>query len=259
MTDPGVSFGYKPDLPDERDVMFASSLVSAPGATPQSGARVMAMDDYYFAIDQRRTESCTGHAVKQALRIWQLANLGAVLVEPSALGLYYNGRCFHPGMNEVDGGGYIRSTLKAVNTYGIVSQEHWPFASPKVNTRPSTQAELHAFKQRQVRYSRITGARLDQICESISEKRPCVLGIPVYREFIGNAGPDRIELPSGDPPILAWHAIEAHGFEVNGGLWLRIGNSWGADWRDGGRAFISAKYAARAIDAWSIDLVAPAT
>lgn len=248
--------GHIPELPDARDedfALFGLDNLTLPDIS-------MDMEVYYFRLDQDGTDSCTGFSTRQQSRIWQLANLGEIVIDPSELGNYYNGRAFHAGLKDVDRGSFLRSTYKGNNAYGIVSQEHWPFDPSKVNVRPSVQAELAAYKHRKARYRKIyaSGDRLhDQLRQSIHSKRPFTGGFPVYESFLPNDGPTHIELPdaAGDKPV-GWHAAEFHGYKIDaqGRLWYRVGNSWG-DWRENGCAWMSREYLEKAVDRWSIELV----
>lgn len=250
------TLGHIPELPDARDEDF--SLFGLDNLTPPRIA--MDMEPHYLRLDQGGTESCTGFSTRQALRIWQLANLREVLIDPSELGGYYNGRAFHRGLKDVDRGGYLRSVFRGLNTYGIIDVKHWPFDPDKVNVRPSTMAELHAYKHRKARYRKIyaTGDRgHDQLRQSLASLRPFVGGFPVYESFLRDDGPTHIELPdaAGDTP-LGWHAAVFIGYKLDdhGRLWYRMGNSWD-DWRENGCAWMSAEYLDRTVDRWAIELV----
>jgi hypothetical protein len=130
-----------------------------------------------------------------------------------------------------------------------------------VNVRPGHAAELGAYRHRKVQYRKIYASgdsKIDRFRKSIAAKRPVVFGIPVYEQFLRNDGPTHIELPDAslEAPV-GWHAVEAHGYktDTDGRFWIRKGNSWGDDWRDGGCAWLSAEYLRHAVDCWSIELV----
>lgn len=247
--------GDIPDLPDYRDedfVALARTLPSLPNVHTDMG-------QWYRRLNQKLTQSCTGFAAKQAICVSQLANQGEVIIDPSALGSYFNGCVFHEGLKDVDIGSYLRSVFRGLNAYGIIAEADWPFDAAKVTVRPSVGAELHAYKHRKARYRRIfaTGdRRLDQLRGSVVSLRPLAVGIPVYESFMADVGPTHIEAP--DPATdkaVGWHAICILGYKIEAGrLWFLIGNSWD-QWRDGGRAWLSSEYLLLAADLWSIELV----
>lgn len=248
--------GDIPDLPDARDedfLAFGAAETSLPAVHTDMRQR-------YVTLDQSRTQSCTGFASKQAIRIWQLANLGELAIDPSALGNYYNSRVFHPGLKDVDVGGYLRSVFRGLNAYGIISDGDWGFRADRVTMRPGVGAELHAYKHRKARYRRIfaTGdRRLDQLRASVASLRPLSVGLPVFESFMVDNGPTHIEKPNpATDKAVGWHAVCILGYKYDsdGRLWFLIGNSWG-DWRDGGLAWLSAEYLQLAVDLWSIELV----
>lgn len=248
--------GHLADVPDVRDEMHAFDRLNlARMALP---AVIDDMLPHYQQQDQRSTNSCTGQAARQALRIWQLANQGQVEIDPSALAGYTLGRSYHPGVMSVDAGGYIRSVFRSFSDFGIVSNGTWPFDLGKVNDTPGKIALTMAFKSRQGRYRRHFKSGdnlLDDLQLSLLNRRPFVCGVPVYRSFLPSAGTEYILAPkAGDEPV-GWHALSFFGSKRDAeGLWFRTGNSWG-DWRAGGCAWLHSSYMLLAVDKWSVELV----
>lgn len=247
--------GHIEDLADDRDEAHRFELLGLPSAAAPASANEM--DRHYTQLDQGRTNACTGFGTKQAIRIWQAENLGEIQIDPSELGAYANGRSYHPGLMNRDGGGHIRSVFRGFNEFGIIGEENFPFELLRVNDPPSFSAELKAYKSRHCRYRRHFSSgdrRLDNMRLSIARRSPIVFGLPVYRSFMSGRGPGYIVRPLEDDPLVGWHCMETHGYKWDDGLWFRVGNSWGP-WRDGGRAWLSAEYMLDAVDLWSVELV----
>ncbi len=248
--------GHIEDLPDERDKAHRFELLGLPSAAAPASANEM--DQHYFQLDQGGTNACTGFGTKQAIRIWQSENLGEIEIDPSELGIYANGRSYHPALVNRDDGGHIRSAFRGLNEFGIIPEARFPFREDKVNEPPTFSAELKAYKSRHCRYRRHFSSgdrRLDNLRLSIARRSPVVFGLLVHESFMPEVGHSYIRKPLGGDPLKGWHCMEIHGYKFDGGqLWFRIGNSWGP-WRDGGKAWLSAEYMLDAVDLWSVELV----
>ena len=246
-----AGLGYWPDPPDQRDRPLATLGLDA---SPPPSASV---ERFMVSIpNQGKTNSCVGQAVRQALGIEQSRLSGHQAPPTSGLGHYYVGRIQH-GVEDVDAGTWNRAVLKGLKYHGPMLESDWPFDANKVNVRPRWRAFQNAFDLRGPHaYYRIDGAadeRLDAVRRAVASGHGVVFGTSVARSFLSATGPALIDKPSPNEEIVGGHAMCVVGYEP--GKFL-IANSWGTNWREHGRAWLTDDYLAwiRTQDIWVVAL-----
>jgi C1A family cysteine protease len=128
-------FGWVPDLPDRRDILFGvvrkvvaklpPSVNLVPGCSPIE--------------DQGQLGSCTGNALAGAVEFLEKKD-GVPFVDVSRLFIYYNERVIEHSVNS-DAGAMIRDGIKTLAKQGACSEKSWPYviSSSKSNQpRPAT-------------------------------------------------------------------------------------------------------------------------
>src|SRR5271165_5268737 len=111
-------YGWKPSIPDIRDLVYKSKGVKLPN---QVDLRIFCPPVY----DQGQLGSCTANAVAAALdfeRYKQKENF----ITPSRLFIYYNERKDDHTVGS-DSGATIRESVKAVAKYGACPEVEWPY------------------------------------------------------------------------------------------------------------------------------------
>jgi hypothetical protein len=80
---------------------------------------------------------------------------------------------------------------------------------------------------------------IDDVCVTLSRYGPVVLGLAWYE---GMADPDHLGRLRPTGSVIGGHCLTAVGIEVTRGdePWIRVLNSWGADWGENGRAWFTA-------------------
>lgn len=229
-------FGYLPSPEDSRDVLRLSLSAGYPNMS-------MALDRLVHIRSQGATSSCTAHAVDAALQILAKNYTLRSVAEP-----YYYARSLDGG-RPADTGAYLRNALKAISRLGVCPETDWPLRVASINRQPSATA-LHAgFSWRGLRYSRLPGAGVfDSIKAALSAGHPVVFGTDVDEAFCANDGPQTIDTRRG--PSVGGHAMTLTGYD---GDLFRLANSWGADWRDGGRAWVSRGFILGVREFWAVE------
>jgi C1A family cysteine protease len=209
------------------------------------------------------------------------ANAGAGLVEyfeRRAFGRYLNAsRLFiYKATRDLmqvtgDTGAYLRTTMKALATFGVPPEDYWPYDIGKFDIEPA--AFLYAFAGdfRALVYYRLdpAGARpaavLDRIKTDLAAGLPSMFGFTVYSSIRQAAKDGKIPFPSKGETVLGGHAMDAVGYDDNltitnandgstttGALLVR--NSWGTGWGDHGYGWLPYDYVLRrvAVDWWSL-------
>jgi hypothetical protein len=174
---------------------------------------------------------------------------GEKVEDISRLQIYWNGRCIMYAelidsgkMKEFeikDEGMFIRAAMKAISKCGVCPESMWPFDLNNINRRPSLKATFRALKNRIDSYYRFDSSGdelLDDFHKALLAKQPVVFAIPVTSSFQENDGPELIQPPGKSEEIIGYHCIGAVGKYGDN---IKIRNSWGTDWRNGGYAYLT--------------------
>jgi C1A family cysteine protease len=234
-------YGWKPDLPDARDLIFAAPAVPV-GQLPD---KVDLREQCPPVYDQGRIGSCTSNAISGAyefgLNKQQLTDF-----VPSRLFIYYNERTIE-GSVGFDAGAMIRDGIKSVHKLGVCPESEWPYddtppvnagdpwpAGAKAGEKPTDACYQDALKNTATVYRRVV-RDLDQFRGCLAEGYPFVLGFSVYSGFESAdvAAGGVMNLPGPDEDLLGGHAVLAVGYDDAGQRFL-VRNSWGPGWGQDG-------------------------
>lgn len=234
--------GLRHDPHDPRD-WGIDKLLGAAEEIPDAHASVI--DERVQPKQQGRTDSCTGQAIAQAIRIDALAN-GRTLPDLSASHNYFLGRA-EWGAQKRDDGSFIRAGIKAGERYGFAAEVAWPFVATKINKQPDWVAMKDGIGRRGVRgYYRIADGDVGAIDRALSARHPVVGGWPVGKRFLGWDG--RAPL-APEQEIAGWHAMVVCSFGTDGIHWLL--NSWG-QWGRKGYAVVTEDFVRKGQDLWVV-------
>src|SRR5271163_2558726 len=128
-------YGWVPDLPDQRDFLYAAPVENMAALPPSKDLRPECPKTVY---DQLTLGSCTANAIAGALEFEQIKQSLTIFI-PSRLFIYYNERVME-GTVGTDSGAQIRDGIKSVGTIGSPPETDWPYNIEEFAAKPPTKA-----------------------------------------------------------------------------------------------------------------------
>ncbi|MDQ4504633.1 C1 family peptidase [Sinomonas sp. ASV322] len=247
------SYGWVPDVPDQRDFLFAAPPAVL-GALPASIDLTSHCPPVY---DQGQLGSCTGNAIAGALEFDADKQGIAGYTTPSRLFIYYNERVME-GTVASDSGAQIRDGIKSVGAQGACPETEWPYDITQFAVQPTQQCYIDAKQHRAVSYQRVTRS-LQQMQGCLAAGFPFVFGFTVYESFespqVAQTGV--APMPAPNEQVLGGHAVVAVGYD-SASQRFRVRNSWGTGWGQAGYFTLPYQYllsAGLSSDFWTIRMV----
>ena len=221
-------YGWKPDLPDHRDFLYAAPYINL-ASLPQSVDLSSKCPPVY---DQGNIGSCTANAIGAAIEFDQMKQ-GLPAFVPSRLFIYYNERVLE-GTVDQDSGAQIRDGVKSVNMVGACAETDWPYDETKFADQPPHQAYVDAPLNRALTYARVAQSS-SQLEGCLASGYPFVFGFTVYESFESDevASSGILPMPGRNENTLGGHAVLAVGYDTVKRQYI-VRNSWGPDWGIGG-------------------------
>jgi C1A family cysteine protease len=234
----GIFFGWKPELPDHRDLPYAAMRLSLekPLALP---AQVDLRPHCPPVYDQAQLGSCTANAIAGAFQFdRRKQNLPDFV--PSRLFIYYNERAME-GSVPTDAGAFIRDGIKSVGKQGVCKETQWPYNISKFAAKPPKSCYTNAMKYKAITYFRLNNANLDELKSCLAAGYPFVFGFVVYNSFFqGDTNHGLVPMP-GNEPTIGGHAVLAVGYNDTTQRFT-IRNSWGPTKGDQGYYYMPYQY-----------------
>lgn len=217
-------YGWNPDIPDGRDLMYAAP----PEVVTQLPTQVDLRSQCPAVYDQGQLGSCTANAIGAALEFDQMKQ-GESAFTPSRLFIYYNERVIE-GTVSSDSGGQIRDGVKSVNQQGAPPEVDWPYDITKFADQPPQQAYDDASQHKSVLYQRLTQT-LSQFKGCLASGYPFVFGFVVYESFESQqvASTGQAPMPTAGEQQIGGHAVLAVGYDEDQQRFI-VRNSWGTTW-----------------------------
>ena len=257
-------YGWKRDMPDQRDHSFALSAATLESVQSSADLR----DRCPAVYDQGQIGSCTANAIAAAIE-FDLKKQGMDFM-PSRLFIYYNERVME-GTVGSDAGAQIRDGIKSVASQGDCPESEWPYddtpAGPDGVFPPNARARMQppasvyadAVKHKALKYQSVDQNLMD-MKGCLSDGYPFVFGFTVYESFESQAVAQTGDVPMPQPNenILGGHAVLAVGFDDDERKFI-VRNSWGAAWGDSGYCYMPYAYLLDdnlASDFWTIRVMA---
>ena len=243
-------YGWKPDVPDQRDVYC--TLPWLPTLPPKIDLSAGCGPVY----DQGALGSCTAQALAGAVEFDMLAQ-ALPLVPPSRLFVYYNERVIE-GSTDQDAGAALRDGIKALNKWGFCPEDMWPYDITQFTVKPPNSAYTAAKADIVKAYKRVAQGIIP-MKTVLASGRPFVAGISVYDSFESDEVAQTGVVPMPDPSesLLGGHAVLCIGYDDDADTFL-MRNSWGDGWGMGGNFTLPQGYLASpdlAQDFWTITTV----
>ena len=259
--------GWQRDLPDYRDYsvenedivkMFGKSKALKPSKA--NTGTVKDLSPWCSPVeDQLNIGACTAHAGVGLIEYFEKRAFGKH-IDASRLFLYKVTRKLLHWTG--DTGAWLRTTMKAMVLFGAPPEEFWPYDTSRYEDEPSAFCYAFAQSYQAIRYYRLdtpglsTDMLLNRVKNFISAGYPSMFGFTVYN--FGNEKGE-FEFPKPGDSVQGGHAIVAVGFDDNRKIGkhkgaLKIRNSWGTGWGEGGYGWLPYKYieAGLAVDFWSL-------
>src|SRR5215831_1141370 len=137
MSTPRHGYGWRPSLPDQRDLVLRYSDAQRVATAPSVDLRTT---NYLPEVwDQGQLGSCVSHGVGAAYSFDLAKQGGPKNYDPSRLFIYYNGRVSEGTVNE-DSGLTITDGAKALASSGAPPSTDWPYDISKYTVRPPQKA-----------------------------------------------------------------------------------------------------------------------
>ncbi|TQF73632.1 C1 family peptidase [Rhodococcus spelaei] len=250
-------YGWLPDLPDQRDHVYAAP----PAILGEMPAKVDLSTDCPPVYDQGQLGSCTGNGIAAALQFDAMKQKLPDQSTPSRLFIYYNERALEGTVNQ-DAGAQIRDGIKTVNSDGACPETEWPYNVEAFATKPPDSCYADAAKFRAIGYSRVART-LPQMKGCLAAGYPIVFGFTVYESFESGqvATTGEVPMPGAGEQVLGGHCVVAVGYDDSTSQFL-IRNSWGPGWGQKGYATMPYAYLLSpglSSDFWTIRTVSAAT
>ena len=212
-----------------------------PGREPPLGAGLLPaevdLSDYAAAPGyQGDSASCVAWALSSLMTCKQVRAGGGDPNDAS--------RRFSPAFifNQLSGGDCSRGSqaaavLNLVMTRGCCTWATMPYADGQCAEQPTTAALTEAADYRLTDWRRVHAGNLSHVKAFLTGGDPVLVGVAVYPGFRDLAGQDAtFSTTEGDR--LGGHAVVAVGYNDDRRA-VRILNSWGTEWGDGGYAWIA--------------------
>ena len=238
-------FGWLPDRPGERDVVF----------TCMKPADFTRIHDLRWAgvippvRDQLDAGACTGFGTTAGAWSAMLSDktFNTPAFHPSELFAYFNGR---QDKNN-DTGASIREVVKATSTFGLAPVETWLYDVKNVCIKPSERAFSQALKFKTIKYARVEQTE-QAIVNTLASGYPIIFGHLTYENFYKVGKDGLVPMPKGK--MMGGHCELQIGYNLNTGR-VTTQNSWGEGHGDRGYEYFSFEHIlnpAYCMDFWVI-------
>lgn len=247
-------FGWIPDIPDQRDYLYAAPVVALAALPSQVDLRAQCPPVY----DQGQLGSCTANGIGAAMQFERIKRKMTPEFVPSRLFIYYNEREMENTINS-DSGAMIRDGIKSVAKQGVCPEDEWPYDIARFAEKPPQQCYEHAEKYRVLQYRRLVQT-LNQMKGCLFDGYPFVFGFAVYESFeersVAESGV--VPMPGPTEQFLGGHCMLAVGYDDTGQSFI-VRNSWGSGWGREGYCTMPYAYLTDqnlSADFWTIRMVA---
>jgi C1A family cysteine protease len=221
------TYGWQPDVPDQRDYLFAQ-IAKIPKTLPQL---VDLRKECSAVEDQGQLGSCTANALAGALEFLENEEK-AQFADKSRLFIYYNERAIEHHIGS-DSGAMIRDGIKSLATWGCCDETLWPYNISAFKNKPAAKCYTQAKDHKISSYHRI--CTLDEMKTCLASGFPFVFGFTVYESFESQtvAKTGKVNMPKSSERALGGHAVMAVGYIEKQKRFI-VRNSFGADWGTNG-------------------------
>jgi C1A family cysteine protease len=229
-------YGWLPDLPDQRDHLYAAP----PQVLRKLPRQVDLRPQCPPVFDQGALGSCTANAIANAYRFDVLRQRGPDFV-PSRLFIYYNERVIE-GTTDSDAGAMLRDGIKTLARQGVCSERTWPYRLARYADKPTARAYREALGHQALGYQRLVQDAW-QMKGCLASGFPFVFGFSVYESFESSAVTrnGQVPMPAPGERMVGGHAVLAVGYDDARSRFIAM-NSWSGEWGDLGYFYLPYAY-----------------
>ena len=210
---------------------FILSVTSGGGGTSGAGDTKLSLNpingyslsyvNTLNVLDQGILKSCGAVQIASIMSYYYYIQVNNS-ISMSALYLYYYGRMANGGIS-IDNGSSIESYLSSINTFGLTTEDNWPYITNKFNTRPPNNITIYSPELRWNTES----TNITNIKHSIKNGNPVILDIILYTSFSNTNASGLVIMPNiTNESYIAHHAISLWGWNDDYNVFIIL-NSWG--------------------------------
>jgi C1A family cysteine protease len=227
-------YGFRPDLPDQRDFRF-ESLQLKPTLHTSIDLRATCSP----VKDQGQLGSCTANAFASAIEFLENKDKMTPDIYMSRLFIYYNERALE-GTTRSDSGASLRDGIKSLVSQGCCPETEWPYIVSRFEIKPPNSCYTDGAKHIIQSYYRVI--TLNDMKTCLASGFPFVFGFTVYESFESNqvALTGIVPMPAHNEQVLGGHACMVVGYDDTTQRFL-VKNSWGTSW--GMKGYFTIPYA----------------
>jgi C1A family cysteine protease len=202
---------------------------------------------------QQSIGSCTGNAMTNAYELLTIKEFPEQFVELSRLFIYYNSRKSTTNFLTNDGS-TMPDSIIAVDTYGICSENLWPYDTKNVNIRPTAECYADAATRKLKSYQQLS--TINEMLSALANGIPIVCGMNVYADFdLLDSQHYTINIDSITGEPIGQHAMCIVGYDANLQVFI-VKNSFGTAWGNKGYCNITFNYIiSEAFDIWIFEIL----
>lgn len=217
-----AGYGWRPSLPDHRDIIADTSTLPVKAEVDPRGTYQMPA-----VYDQGQLGSCTANAVAAAIEYDRRLSGDVHAATPSRLDIYYGERVLEGSVSS-DAGAFGRDGFKFAHKTGVIPETDWPYDVAKFADRPPIDL---ADRYRIGTYAAVRRSILD-FKRALSNRQTIAIGFTVYESFEGDvvARTGLMTIPGANERVLGGHEVLVVGYLKSHPHHALVRNSWSSSW-----------------------------